>query len=310
MDEVDFTILAATSVLGDLIEKCPPAEACRDAFNRMSKATVQMCMSTTGFGSSALGLNSGTQVPQSTSDDFGFTPNLQSGSSNTRDHLMSPRQRFPDAQQMSPATQGEAQYGFCLNENFTSDGGLGTPDCNQTQQSYQMPGQANSHDIQSRELKNEFSSIDDFGISAHQIHNQGDHSMLSPEDPSPIETSAIDPSLLPSPQAQQLPQSLASQDASAAMAAAAAVPNLFDPTGFDDLDLDDMDFLMHGGTDGSAAGAVPDGFGPEMDGGLRFGLGWEAPDHDFSEGNNVDLFDGFYFGAPLPVVPKPPRRVA
>src|SRR3954451_23144962 len=56
MDEVDFTILAATSVLGDLIEKCPPAEACRDAFDRMSKATVQMCMSTTGFGSSAQGL--------------------------------------------------------------------------------------------------------------------------------------------------------------------------------------------------------------------------------------------------------------
>ena len=32
------------------MEKCPPAEACRDAFQRMSKATVQMCMSTTGFG--------------------------------------------------------------------------------------------------------------------------------------------------------------------------------------------------------------------------------------------------------------------
>ena len=30
---------------------CPPAEACRDAFERMSKATVQMCLSTTGFGS-------------------------------------------------------------------------------------------------------------------------------------------------------------------------------------------------------------------------------------------------------------------
>lgn len=48
---MDFTVLAATSVLGDLIHKCPPAEACRDAFERMSKATVQMCLSTTGFGS-------------------------------------------------------------------------------------------------------------------------------------------------------------------------------------------------------------------------------------------------------------------
>ncbi|KAJ5167353.1 uncharacterized protein N7482_006134 [Penicillium canariense] len=51
LDEVDFTVLAATSVLGDLMHKCPPAENCRDAFERMSKATVQMCLSTTGFGS-------------------------------------------------------------------------------------------------------------------------------------------------------------------------------------------------------------------------------------------------------------------
>src|SRR5437763_8410107 len=47
MDEVDFTILAATSVLGDLSDKCPPAEACRDAFERMSRATVSMCLSGT-----------------------------------------------------------------------------------------------------------------------------------------------------------------------------------------------------------------------------------------------------------------------
>ena len=45
------TIKAATSILGDLIDKCPPAEACRDAFERMSKATLKMCLSTTGFGS-------------------------------------------------------------------------------------------------------------------------------------------------------------------------------------------------------------------------------------------------------------------
>ncbi|KAL8711392.1 MAG: hypothetical protein Q9220_004290 [cf. Caloplaca sp. 1 TL-2023] len=50
LDDVDFTILAATSVLGDLIDKCPPAESCRDAFERMSRATVKMCLSTTGFG--------------------------------------------------------------------------------------------------------------------------------------------------------------------------------------------------------------------------------------------------------------------
>lgn len=53
LDDVDFTILAATSVLGDMIEKCPPAEACRDAFDRMSKATIAMVEQTTGFGQQA-----------------------------------------------------------------------------------------------------------------------------------------------------------------------------------------------------------------------------------------------------------------
>lgn len=46
-------MLAATSVLTDLMEKCPPAEACRDAFTRMAKATIKICMSTTGFGPQA-----------------------------------------------------------------------------------------------------------------------------------------------------------------------------------------------------------------------------------------------------------------
>lgn len=53
IDDVDFTILAATSVLTDLVDMCPPAESCRDAFVRMSKATISMVMSTTGFGATS-----------------------------------------------------------------------------------------------------------------------------------------------------------------------------------------------------------------------------------------------------------------
>ncbi|KAF2767810.1 hypothetical protein EJ03DRAFT_375804 [Teratosphaeria nubilosa] len=51
LDDVDFTVLIATSVLSDLIDKCSPAEACRDAFMRMSKATITYCLSSSGFGS-------------------------------------------------------------------------------------------------------------------------------------------------------------------------------------------------------------------------------------------------------------------
>ena len=49
LDDVEYTVRAATSVLADLVKKCPPAEACRDAFERMSKATIKMSVSTTGF---------------------------------------------------------------------------------------------------------------------------------------------------------------------------------------------------------------------------------------------------------------------
>ena len=54
IDDVEFTVFVATSVLSDLIEKCPPAETCRDAFVRMSKATISMVVRTTGFGNASI----------------------------------------------------------------------------------------------------------------------------------------------------------------------------------------------------------------------------------------------------------------
>ena len=53
MDEVDFTVLAAKSVFSDMIDKCPPAETCRDAFDRTAKATIKMASSRGGFGTPA-----------------------------------------------------------------------------------------------------------------------------------------------------------------------------------------------------------------------------------------------------------------
>lgn len=64
LDDVDFTVLAATSVLDDLIVFCPPARACRDAFSRMTKATIKMCLATTGFGQTNR-LDSGSAIDPS-----------------------------------------------------------------------------------------------------------------------------------------------------------------------------------------------------------------------------------------------------
>lgn len=70
LDDVDFTVLSATSVLEDLANKCPPAEACRDAFDRMSKATVKMCLNTTGFGSKTFRLSTNDAKPRSPVSQF------------------------------------------------------------------------------------------------------------------------------------------------------------------------------------------------------------------------------------------------
>lgn len=64
MDEVDFTILAAKSVLTDMMDKCPPAETCRDAFDRTAKATIKMASSAGGFGAPVNQRRSRREAPQ------------------------------------------------------------------------------------------------------------------------------------------------------------------------------------------------------------------------------------------------------
>ncbi|KAG4413633.1 hypothetical protein IFR04_013211, partial [Cadophora malorum] len=104
MDEVDFTILAATSVLGDLIEKCPPAEACRDAFDRMSKATVQMCMSTTGFGSSAQGLTTRRKSHN------------HSHNENSSDYFTNSNKAYSNSRQSGRSQRPKPQFDMGLND--------------------------------------------------------------------------------------------------------------------------------------------------------------------------------------------------
>ncbi len=53
--------------------------------------------------------------------------------------------------------------------------------------------------------------------------------------------------------------------------------------------LQGMDVNSSTGLDGGEYG-----FSDQMD--LGFGLGWEGMHHDFSDGAQYDLFDGFFFG--------------
>ena len=112
MDDVDYTILAATTVLGNLMEKCPPAEACRDAFDRMAKATVQMCMGTTGFGSRAPMLGAPQSSKQSRPDQL-HSPSSSTQSSPAAMMIpspSSPHQLIPNPQIYAPRSDGSNQF--------------------------------------------------------------------------------------------------------------------------------------------------------------------------------------------------------
>ena len=289
MDEVDFTILAATSVLGDLIEKCPPAEACRDAFDRMSKATVQMCMSTTGFSSSAQGLSSRRDKYESSSSNNDYFDSNKSSASFRR-------------QSRGPSTRPKPTFDMGLNDL------LGPV---QTGPTYRQSSQS-SQGV----MKNEFDNFE----RPQPIRQNTAQSTASNAMPSPSEyaspplssfdqsNAAIDPSLLPS----HSPHSTYSNPTSSSLTNSNANNNnplpytQFNPPPyqeqqfpFADSLFSGMDFLQGNGWENAENGGVGNGGNGGFNGGdLGMGLGWEGVDHDFSDGGGQlpDLFEGFFFG--------------
>lgn len=274
MDEVDFTILSATSVLADLIEKCPPAEACRDAFDRMSKATVQMCMSTTGFSSSsAHGLN----ARKGSEDYFGAPSTSQFATSNARGSRPSKQQT---------GTRPTPSFDMGLNDIFPAP----SPGPSGTAPMYPPPQATNNGSRNT--IKNEYAN-DAYSVPRHQTSSPTAYSAPGGISPSPrhvttTDNSAIDPSLLPSAQQSAINQNL--QPYTSPLTASNISQNDMYGTNYENFDFSAIDF-MQGGNPNFGGAATDGGFD------LGFGMGWDGQDHDFSEGGGqLDLFDGFFFG--------------
>lgn len=66
-----------------------------------------------------------------------------------------------------------------------------------------------------------------------------------------------------------------------------------DLSGFSDLDFLDS-FPLQG--NGSGNGSEANMGGGMQDVGISFGMGFGDGTHDWSDGNGLDLFDGFFFG--------------
>ena len=228
LDDVDFTVLAATSVLGDLMEKCPPAEACRDAFERMSKATVQMCLSTTGFGSHGTAYQQTQSAPprpsfaSSTSERYNKFPDYSS-------NAIQSASRQPPAKAKRPPPR----FDMNLRDLFPDESSL---------ESF-----SNSFSGQLRQ-------------SQVQVPRQPQHGQVPQHHPT---------------QTQQ------GQNTNP--------PFYYDTGTYNPEDLvgiPGMDFL---GNDGEDLKVDTNG----IDLGLGMGLDFQ---HDWSDGTQFDLFDGFFFG--------------
>ncbi|KAI9847601.1 MAG: Fungal specific transcription factor [Sclerophora amabilis] len=309
LDDVDFTVLAATSVLGDLMDKCPPAEACRDAFKRMSKATVQMCLSTTGFGSQA-----STSLSQSHAQPHAHRSPQDHHSSSTSD----------GGPGLNPSSNVYPSTSTRANTNSSSSAGVSTAEPSRRP--------APRFDMNLRDLFPE--DVLEFSVGRHNTKNSSQDN--NTRDPAAAPESDATPAIYSHPHRLTSPpfdgtsspqlgvidptlQSAAAGTAQQSQSFPPAPPQ--PPPNFSDFDFSTMDFLdSHNshthqpgapfvGGGGGGIGIGVDGYG--HGGGLTAvggtstgldlgfgmaGFGDGVGDHDWSEGMSMDIFDGFYFG--------------
>ncbi|KAL1960814.1 hypothetical protein VTO42DRAFT_5797 [Malbranchea cinnamomea] len=283
-DEVDFTVYSAISVLNDLMEKCPPAEACRDAFERMSKATIKMCLSTTGFGpgaEKATTQQSSQETPQS------HRVQLQAKPLDTREATVTRIDGFASPHDLKRAVYRPESSTIPIEFKPGTRHRAGN-----SPQYLASQGQFPNNRIL-RTNQNTSSYIAYYPSSQHQSPPQA-YSLTDP---------------FKAPYQSHQPQAVSQ-----------SVPVHSDQTFADLTDLDFLHFstsyppLHHrppyenittSGPGVSHDAEVPlMSSMPPFDGGrpagtgldLRFGMGVDFQ-HDWSDGGGIDLFDGYFFGA-------------
>ncbi|KAK3688502.1 fungal-specific transcription factor domain-containing protein [Podospora appendiculata] len=314
VDEVDFTILAAKSVFTDLIEKCPPAEACRDAFDRTAKATIRMANSTGGFGQSLSDRGVKRSDSRDSIDyrmDWGSRSDTTSVSSKIQQQqqqqqpLSHHRHRRPHAPSTEQMSARRSQYE--VSSDVYSNSASPT-----SQFSAFQKGQY--HHIKSD--PDGFSLMRNLPAQPRSTTSSDGHGPLSPAEVAAVAAAAtIDPLLMPSPTVAQHPTPpsmgspittippLLTGGSGASYLSQQQQPQqqggtIFSPgaMGYDGS-MQGLDFLQNLDAASGSTGLDGDlGLGSDAVVDFGFGLGWEGMHHDFSDGQQVDLFDGFFFG--------------
>lgn len=268
----------------------------------MSKATIQMCMSTTGFGPQAL-----RALPQS-QQHYPQTPNTAYASASDTDRQsdadMQGYARNPGyfSQQPHQRTRKPVpRFDMNLKDLFSDDE---TDKRSFSRVSNQVTTMRPPPTPIKPESSMQFTA--DLKISP-QLRTQGYNTFAqAPSMPSPQQQhlhqqqqqqqqhqtpfSSTTPTLSP-PISQSSPYQLPSALPYPSFSPSQPLSSSYPDIGFhNDLDfLDSFPVQGNGGVGGTDGAAT-------QDVGIGFGMGFGDGTHDWSDGNGLDLFDGFFFG--------------
>ncbi|PHH53001.1 Positive regulator of purine utilization [Ceratocystis fimbriata CBS 114723] len=259
MEEVDFTVLAAKSVFTDMIDKCPPAETCRDAFARTAKATIKMVNSQGGFGTPVA-----KRVRRSRA-----TRDWHSAMGEDTDPLKSLHSHSHGRSQDQPVNTAGFHFDMSMSDALSS------------------PSLSTGGELADASPQQQFRHSRTAGTGGFDVDSMnsimGSASGASPQDqPAPeaplmsagsnVAINACQPVppafMSPQQQQQQMSQTMDYSNA---------------------LDMDFLSSLAASGADLTQIDRPP------VD--LGFGLNWDGVYHDFTNNQQVNLFDNFFFGS-------------
>lgn len=260
INDVDFTVLGAKSVFTDMIDKCPPAETCRDAFDRTAKATIKMVNQNGGFGA-AVNTNNSSSGPsqrqrrETTTWITTQRPDSTMFTYPTRHrHNLSEQQAFP--------------FDLSLSDNLSSPG-------------MSVAGELSSSQATPPVTRSNMSDADAI------MSDTRSHADPANIDGSVKQEESVGRASISSP---PVPGTIAGQSGTGD-----AFPfQSFGPpsAGLDYPDSQTLDFLstLEGSTNGEFNNMEP----TQMD--FGFGINWEGVHGDYSDGQQVHPFDTFFFG--------------
>lgn len=265
----------------------------------MSKATIQMCMSTTGFGPDALrGLPqtyAPTQKSYSPSTTYTSTSDADTRSDTEMTGFPANNSYFQQARRPTPRTP---RFDMNLRDLFSDDetdkrsfsrisnqlSSMRPPPPPQPIKQEQQQMQNFNTDLKiSPRMRNHPQSFNfDPNLHPPQTIPSSQHQQAFPTSAPPTLSPPLSQAPMASPYqiSNQLPYNSFAQN----------ITSTYPDIGFSDLDFLDS-FPVQGtnnlNANSDAAGGLQD---------LGFGMGFGDGTHDWSDGNGFDLFDGFFFG--------------